>query len=413
MKVFKTHKVEIYPTKPQEEYFRECIEYSDYVYQKSVDQWYKQLDEIDIKKTRKYININEIIKYIYDNQTSYDKDFSSDIRDSACNRLKLASARYFDKIANKPRRFKKPGSRSSFTLKSRDNSKIQFKKTKKNITDDKHHKDEFNYFFGIKFGEAYRQKYGRNLIIKEFRWVKMTEEIRYPYLYDQVKTVTIFYRAKKWFAVFQIEVEEQIIDDPNRIDKVGIDVGKKTLTSFHDSNNNDFFIHFPKSILDEFDELYDDSKHYRKVLSRQTKGSNSYKTTLDKIDNNSYRLQCLVDDFHQNLSLWICKRYKTINLETLDIRKMVRRAKSKINKTLRRLLHNIKLGYLIQLIKDKSKKYANIINLLPRFYPSSQTCSSCGHKQAMPLSKRTYICPTCGLVMDRDLNAAMNIFKYI
>ena len=52
------------------------------------------------------------------------------------------------------------------------------------------------------------------------------------------------------------------------------------------------------------------------------------------------------------------------------------------------------------------------MKLVDRFYASSKTCSTCGHKQDMPLSKRMYRCPECGMVMDRDLNAAINIMRY-
>ena len=46
---------------------------------------------------------------------------------------------------------------------------------------------------------------------------------------------------------------------------------------------------------------------------------------------------------------------------------------------------------------------------IDKWYPSSQNCHMCGHRQKMPLTKRTYICPSCGMVMDRDYNAAINI----
>ena len=48
-----------------------------------------------------------------------------------------------------------------------------------------------------------------------------------------------------------------------------------------------------------------------------------------------------------------------------------------------------------------------------RFYPSSKTCSQCGYvKQDLKLSDRTYVCPECGAVIDRDYNAAINLMKY-
>ena len=48
-----------------------------------------------------------------------------------------------------------------------------------------------------------------------------------------------------------------------------------------------------------------------------------------------------------------------------------------------------------------------------RFYPSSQLCSHCGHQQKMPLHKRIYECGNCGFKADRDLNAAVNLEKYL
>ncbi|MDR2822141.1 MAG: hypothetical protein LBV58_01135 [Acholeplasmatales bacterium] len=268
MKVFKSQIVEILPTKPQEEYFWECIKYSEEIYEKAVEQWYKQLDEINIHKTRKYINTKEITKYIYDNQTNYDTQFPITILDTACSRLKEASKKFFNKETNKPRRKKKSGDRTSFTLSySKDKTHKRFKKTPKNMNDDIKHKNEFNYYFAIGFGKYYVDKYGLKGI-REFRWIKMTEEIRFPYDNHQVKTVTIFHRAGKWLANFQIEVDEEIPNNPNRINKCGIDLGAKTLTSIYDSNNNLFSINIPQKLKDHIKSLENHIKFYQQSLDQ-------------------------------------------------------------------------------------------------------------------------------------------------
>ena len=57
----------------------------------------------------------------------------------------------------------------------------------------------------------------------------------------------------------------------------------------------------------------------------------------------------------------------------------------------------------------KAVKVGKIFIKIGRFKPSSQLCSKCGHRQKMTLDKRTYVCPECGMTMDRDLNAAINI----
>ena len=54
--------------------------------------------------------------------------------------------------------------------------------------------------------------------------------------------------------------------------------------------------------------------------------------------------------------------------------------------------------------------------MVPKSYPSTQTCNSCGYvkkdKEKMKLGEHTYVCPSCGVSVDRDLNAAMNIYSY-
>ena len=60
----------------------------------------------------------------------------------------------------------------------------------------------------------------------------------------------------------------------------------------------------------------------------------------------------------------------------------------------------------------KAVKVGKICIKIGRFEPSSQLCSKCGHRQKMTLDKRTYVCPECGMTMDRDVNAAINIRNF-
>ena len=62
-----------------------------------------------------------------------------------------------------------------------------------------------------------------------------------------------------------------------------------------------------------------------------------------------------------------------------------------------------------QMMLYKAVKNGKKTIKIGRFEPSSQLCSKCGHRQKMPLDKRTYVCPECGMIIDRDLNAAINI----
>ena len=65
-----------------------------------------------------------------------------------------------------------------------------------------------------------------------------------------------------------------------------------------------------------------------------------------------------------------------------------------------------------QMLTYKCLKYGKKVMKIGRFEPSSQICSRCGHRQRMPLEERTYKCPECGAILDRDTNAAMNIRNF-
>ena len=63
-------------------------------------------------------------------------------------------------------------------------------------------------------------------------------------------------------------------------------------------------------------------------------------------------------------------------------------------------------------LEYKSLWYGSTVVVIDRFYPSSQLCSGCGSRQPMPLKLRQYDCSSCGISLDRDLNAAINIRDY-
>jgi putative transposase len=71
------------------------------------------------------------------------------------------------------------------------------------------------------------------------------------------------------------------------------------------------------------------------------------------------------------------------------------------------------MGILRQQIKYKAAWAGVDIVLADKFYPSSKTCSKCGNvKEKLSLSERTYICEYCGISLDRDYNAALNLAQY-
>ena len=99
-------------------------------------------------------------------------------------------------------------------------------------------------------------------------------------------------------------------------------------------------------------------------------------------------------------------RPQSIVLENLNISGMMK------NKHLAKSIAEQNLYMFRQLIEYKAGELGITVKYADRFYPISKTCSRCGHVKAeLPLSERTYKCPECGLIIDRDFNAARNLEK--
>ena len=76
-------------------------------------------------------------------------------------------------------------------------------------------------------------------------------------------------------------------------------------------------------------------------------------------------------------------------------------------------LQNVSLGILKNMIKYKCELYGKTFIEVPRYYPSSQICHICGYKNTdLTIKERNWQCPNCGAILDRDLNASINILNY-
>jgi putative transposase len=64
---------------------------------------------------------------------------------------------------------------------------------------------------------------------------------------------------------------------------------------------------------------------------------------------------------------------------------------------------------MVEWLNYKCRQYGIELRQVDRFYPSSQICNECGNRQKMPLYKRQYLCDSCGMIEDRDINASINL----
>lgn len=93
-------------------------------------------------------------------------------------------------------------------------------------------------------------------------------------------------------------------------------------------------------------------------------------------------------------------------MEDLNVKGMMK------NLHLSKALSDSAFGMIRSQTEYKCARYGSSLVLANRFFPSSQLCSNCSERQKMPLSLRTYDCPSCGIQLDRDLNASLCLENY-
>ena len=109
-------------------------------------------------------------------------------------------------------------------------------------------------------------------------------------------------------------------------------------------------------------------------------------------------------DYLHKLSTEIANQYDVVCIEDLNMKKMSNKGFGNGKATM-----DNGWGIFTRFLEYKLQERGKSLIRIDRWYPSSQNCHICGHRQKMPVTKRTYVCPSCGMVMDRDYNAAINI----
>ncbi len=102
----------------------------------------------------------------------------------------------------------------------------------------------------------------------------------------------------------------------------------------------------------------------------------------------------------------LASHYGTIVVEDLNVAGMLK------NHHLARSVADASFAEIRRQLEYKAPAHGGTVIVADRWYPSSKTCNDCGHKVELTLSDRTWTCPNCGVVHDRDLNAARNLRDY-
>lgn len=209
----------------------------------------------------------------------------------------------------------------------------------------------------------------------------------------QIKTCTIKRSSTgKWYVMFSCEWEP--VPLPENSQAVGIDVGLYSFATLSTGEQ----IESPKFFRQEEKAL---AKAQRK-LSKTERGTPERKKYRKVVARIHERIAWKRQDFIHQHSRKIVNRFGIIAVEDLNVNCMVH------NHCLAKSISDAAWSGFFQLLAYKAAWAGRQFVAVNPAY-TSQTCSSCGHRQKMPLSERVFKCPCCGLELDRDHNAAVNI----
>ncbi len=209
----------------------------------------------------------------------------------------------------------------------------------------------------------------------------------------KIKTCRIIRDVDQWFVILTCESEDKPVK-PNGKPSVGVDVGIKALAVLSDETQ----ITNPRHLLHSEKKLH---REQRK-LARKVKGSNNRNAQRIEVAKVYRKIRRQNDDTLHKLSRMLVENYGLIVFEDLNIQGMLR------NHKLAKHISDASWNKLIQFTQYKAVDAGAEVRLVnPR--NTSQKCSGCGEIVPKTLADRIHCCPHCGLVMDRDLNAAVNI----
>lgn len=212
----------------------------------------------------------------------------------------------------------------------------------------------------------------------------------------RVLRVTVSRRAGRWYAALTVERDDKPVTKPPRGGAVGVDLGIKTLATLSDGT----VIENPRPLKKTERKL----KQAQKALSRKAMGSNRRAKARAKVARLHAHVANQRGDAMHKATTWLASTFSHISVEDLNAAGMVK------NHHLAKAVSDAAFGEFRRQLDYKTARTGAALRVIDRWYPSSKTCSTCGAVKAkLSLNERTYRCDGCGLVMDRDLNAAINI----
>jgi putative transposase len=235
---------------------------------------------------------------------------------------------------------------------------------------------------------------GKRIRIPKLGWVKMREVLRFS---GKIQSAIVSCRADKWFVSIAVELAQ--LPPPNKSHaSVGVDLGIHTLATLSTGETWEN----PRVLTSRERRL----KRLQRQLGKRQIGSNNRAKARQQLALQYEKITNLRRDVAHKLTSSLISRFEIISIEDLHVNGMLK------NHTLAKHIADASFGEIRQQLVYKARLHGNTLNIIDRFFPSSKRCSRCGNiNTELTLTDRTYVCDTCGMVKDRDLNAAINLNK--
>jgi len=212
-----------------------------------------------------------------------------------------------------------------------------------------------------------------------------------------IKSCTISRQADRWFISFRFDVEQQ---ESNNTDVVGVDLGVKNLATLSTG------------------EVVLGAKSYKKHEAKLSRmqwlnrhkiiGSANWKKAQLQIAKLHRKIANIRKDTLHKLTTLLAKNHGTVVIEDLNVSGMM------ANHKLAKAISDMSFFEFRRQLTYKCELYGSKLVVVDRWFPSSKTCSNCGtKKETLTLAERVFECSECGFVINRDLNAAINLSKAV
>jgi len=271
-------------------------------------------------------------------------------------------------------------------------------------------KNELGAYF-VKDNKTDFEFYRHKIKIPSLKFVRVKE---YGYIPKNanIKSGTISKKTDRYFLSLIMEVEDIVKTENTNTKGLGIDLGIKDTAICSDDRvfkniNKTKKVKKLKKKLKREQRKMSRSVEYSKANKIKLKECKNFNKKKLKIQRLFYRLNCIRDDYNNKMVDEITRtKLKYITIEDLKVSNMMK------NKHLSKAIQEQNFFSIRNKLINKCKERNIELRLVDTFYPSSKTCSSCGEvKKDLKLNDRIYKCSNCGLEIDRDYNASINLEK--